>query len=279
MTTDPATPAHSPGPAPSAATDPTAPSTILVTGGTGTLGSLVVPSLREAGKRVRVLSRHGREAGDGVEYVAVDLLTADGEAIEAALTGVDTVLHLAGGPKGDDLATRNLVRAAQAADTRHFVYISVIGADRVPLAWLRSKREAERAVAGSGLPWTTLRAAQFNELTLKMVAGMARLPVFPAPGGLRLQPVDARDVAARVTELTLGSPAGLVPDLAGPRVYALAELADGYAHARGRRRRPLLPVRIPGEAGRAYRAGDNLSLAGADTGRRTWEEFLAERMG
>ncbi|MET7744781.1 SDR family oxidoreductase [Streptomyces sp. NPDC005385] len=281
MTTDPANPTGLPAPAAASDKAPTTPSTILVTGGTGTLGSLVVPLLREAGHQVRVLSRHRREPVDGVTYVAVDLLKteAEGDGIEAALDGVGTVLHLAGGPKGDDLATRNLVRAAQAAAVRHVVYISVIGADRVPLAWLRSKREAERAVAGSGLPWTTLRAAQFNDLTLKMVAGMARLPVFPAPGGLRLQPVDVRDVAARITELTLGSPSGRVPDLAGPRVYALAELADGYALARGRRRRPLLPVRIPGKAGRAYRAGDNLSLTGADTGRRTWEDFLAERLG
>ncbi|MET7827696.1 NAD(P)H-binding protein [Streptomyces sp. NPDC005386] len=283
MTTEPANPTELPTSTPAAALDSDKPSTtrstILVTGGTGTLGSLVVPLLREAGHPVRVLSRHARETDDGVAHVAVDLLKAGDEEIEAAVDGVGTVLHLAGGPKGDDLATRHLLRAAQAADVRHFVYISVIGADRVPLAWLRTKREAERAVAGSGLPWTTLRAAQFNELTLKMVAGMARLPVFPAPGGLRLQPVDARDVAARITELTLGSPSGLVPDLAGPRVYALAELADGYALARGRRRRPLLPVRIPGSAGRAYRAGDNLSLAGADTGRRTWEDFLAEQVG
>lgn len=159
---------------------------------------------------VRVLSRHAREAADGVEYVTVDLLK--GEGLEAASAGVDTVLHLAGGPKGDDIATRNLVRAAKSAGVRHLVYISVIGADRVPLAWLRSKLDAERAIAESGVPWTTLRAAQFHELTLKMTRTMAKLPVVPVPGGLRLQPVDARDVAARLAELTLGSPAGLVPD-------------------------------------------------------------------
>jgi uncharacterized protein YbjT (DUF2867 family) len=72
--------------------------------------------------------------------------------------GTEIVLHLAGGPKGDDEATRTLVRAAARAGVRHFIYISVIGADRVPLAWLRSKLDAERAVADSGIPWTTLRA-------------------------------------------------------------------------------------------------------------------------
>ncbi|MGV9317823.1 SDR family oxidoreductase [Streptomyces sp. NPDC003660] len=246
-------------------------SAVLVTGGTGTLGRHVVPLLREAGREVRVLSRTG---GDGPDQVSVDLRTGTG--LDAALDGIGTVLHLAGGPKGDDIATGNLVRAARAAGVRHLVYISVIGADRVPLAWLRSKLAAEQAITESGLPWTTLRAAQFHELTLKMVQSMAKLPVFPVPGGLRLQPVDSRDVAARLTDLTLGTPAGLVPDLAGPQVYGLGELGRSYLQAHGRRR-PMLPVRIPGNAGRAYRAGDNLTLTGANTGKRTWEEFLGEQ--
>lgn len=194
------------------------------------------------------------------------------------MAGTDTVLHLAGGQKGDDEATRALIRAAQASGVRHLVYISVIGADRVPLAWLRSKLYSERAVADSGIPWTTLRAAQFHDLTLAMVEKMTKLPVLPAPGGLRLQPVDSREVAARLVELTLGKPAGPVPDMAGPRLYDIPALVRPYLELRGRRPRPKLPVRIPGKAGRAYRAGDNLTLAGAEVGKRTWEEFLADRV-
>jgi uncharacterized protein YbjT (DUF2867 family) len=250
-------------------------SPILVTGGTGTLGRLVVPLLRDAGCDVRVLSRHGHQPEDGIEHVTGDLLK--GEGIEPAVDGAESILHLAGGPKGDDEATRNLVRAASRAGVRHLVYISVIGADRVPLGWLRSKLGAERAVADSGLPWTTLRAAQFHELVLTVARQMAKLPVIPVPGRLRLQPVDSREVAARLVELTLGKPAGLVPDLAGPKVYGMAELIRGYLRARGKRRL-MMPVRMPGKAGSAYRAGDNLTLRGATIGRRTWEDFLAERV-
>lgn len=249
---------------------------ILVTGGTGTLGSHAVPLLRAAGRTVRVLSRRERRGADGIEYVTGDLMT--GEGIDAALAGVGTVLHLAGGPKGDDEATRTLVRAARAAGVRHLVYISVIGADRVPLAWLRTKLDAERAIADSGIPWTTLRAAQFHDLTLTMIEKMTKLPVLPVPGGLRLQPVDSAEVAARLVELTLGEPAGLVPDMAGPEVHDIAELARPYRELRGARGRLRVPVRIPGKAGKAYRAGANLTLEGADKGKRTWEEFLAERV-
>ncbi|MFD8998183.1 SDR family oxidoreductase [Streptomyces abikoensis] len=250
-------------------------STILVTGGTGTLGRLVVPLLRDAGREVRVLSRQEREGGGGVAYVTGDLLKDEG--VEAAVEGAGVVLHLAGGAKGDDVATRNLVRAARAAGVGHLVYISVIGADTVPLSYFRAKLEAERAVAESGLPWTTLRAAQFHDLALKVVTAMGKLPVVPAPGGVRWQPVDAREVAARLVELALGEPAGAVPDLAGPEVYELAELSRGYLRAAGKRR-PMLPVRVPGGLGRAYRAGENLNLDGAVRGRRTWEGFLAERV-
>jgi uncharacterized protein YbjT (DUF2867 family) len=87
----------------------------------------------------------------------------------------------------------------------------------------------------------------------------------------------AGDVAARLVELMLGAPAGLVPDLAGPTVYGFDELVRGYLRASGKRRL-MMPVRIPGKAGRSYRAGDNLALDGADLGKRTWEEFLAARL-
>lgn len=248
---------------------------ILVTGGTGTLGRLVTPLLSDAGHPVRVLSRRGGTSTGGVEHVVGDLRT--GEGVEAAVAGAEVVLHLAGGPKGDAAATERLVRASVAAGVRHFVYISAIGADRVPLAWFREKLGAERAVAESGLPWTTLRAAQFHDLVLTVVAKMAKLPVVPVPGGLRFEPVDARDVAERLVGLTLGAPAGLVPDLAGPEVHGLGELVRGYLAARDKRR-PALPVRMPGKASRAYRAGDNLAGPQATRGTRTWEDFLAERV-
>nr|WP_241031469.1 MULTISPECIES: NAD(P)H-binding protein [Rhodococcus] len=121
-------------------------SPILITGGTGTLGRQVVPLLRAAGRDVRVVSRHGRDPGDGVEYMIGDLF--EGKGIEAALDGVETVLHLAGGPKGDEVATRNLVEAASRAGVQHLVYISVIGADRVPLGWFTGLIRGSLALQG-----------------------------------------------------------------------------------------------------------------------------------
>jgi uncharacterized protein YbjT (DUF2867 family) len=257
---------------------------ILVTGGTGTLGRLVVTRLRDAGHEVRVLSRRPREGGEGIEFVTGDLGT--GEGILAAVEGTEVVIHCAGGPRGDEDKTRNLVRAAASAGVRHLVFISVVGADRIPatsgidhamFGYFDSKLGAERAVAGSGVPWTTLRATQFHDLTLTTVRQLAKVPIIPVPTGFRFQPVDAHDVADRLVELALGPPAGLVPDLAGPRVYEMTELVRGYLRAAGKRR-PIVPVPLPGKAARAVRAGAALAPDRA-VGRRSWEDFLAARVG
>ena len=126
---------------------------ILVTGGTGTLGRQVVPRLRDAGCDVRVLSRRAHDAADGIEFVTGDLLT--GQGIQAAVDGAAIIVHCAGSSKGDDEATANLVRAASGSAVRHLVYISVIGADRVPQAsrvdramfgYFGTKLAAERVV-------------------------------------------------------------------------------------------------------------------------------------
>jgi uncharacterized protein YbjT (DUF2867 family) len=259
-------------------------STILVTGGTGTLGRHVVTRLQGAGRDVRVLTRRSGASDDSIRFVTGDLVKD--EAIEPAVQGVEIIVHCAGSSRGDVEATRNLVRAAGTLATLlHVINISVVGAERVPInGWIDRtmfgyfgmKRAAERVVAESGLPWTTLRATQFDDLILVVASKLARLPALPSPSGFRFQPVDTDEVAARMVDLSLGEPAGLVPELGGPRVYDAADLFRSYLRAT-RRRRPILSVRVPGAAARAIRGGANLTSQ--TMGRRTWEEFLADQVG
>lgn len=260
-------------------------STILLTGGTGTLGRLVSPLLQDAGRKVRVLSRRAHGPGSGADLVTGDLVTGDG--LDAALDGVDVVVHCAGDATNNEQTTRHLVRAASAAGVEHLVHISVVGVDRIPIVsrvdramfgYFASKLAAEQVVTTSGVPWTILRATQFHDFVLTMAEQFAKLPVVPSFAGVSFRPVDARDVAERLVELALGEPAGLVPDLGGPRVYEMKALVGDYLRA-VRKRRPIVSVPTPGKAARAYRAGGNLTLDGAMAGRRTWEAFLTERLG
>src|SRR5579859_4249431 len=105
--------------------------TILVTGGTGTLGRHIIPLLQKTGYHIRVLSRSSREFGNGIEYVTGDLATSEG--VEAAVEGAEIIVHCAGSAKGDNVKAQNLIRAASQARVKaqHLVYISVVGADQV----------------------------------------------------------------------------------------------------------------------------------------------------
>jgi uncharacterized protein YbjT (DUF2867 family) len=212
---------------------------ILVTGGTGTLGRILVQRLTaEPDAQVRVLSRRPAPAGQ----LPAGWATAD-------------------------------LRAGRP----HLVYISIVGVDRVPVGYYKSKLEVERLVEGSGLPWTVLRTTQFHQLILRGCEMLARLPVLLVPAATSFQPIDAGEVASRLAELATGPLAGRVPDMGGPEIRGAGDLARSYLEARGRRRR-VLPVRLPGAAFAGYRNGYHLAPDHA-VGRVTFARFLTEQFG
>jgi uncharacterized protein YbjT (DUF2867 family) len=244
---------------------------VLVTGGTGRLGRQVVDRLRAEGLEPRVLSRSGRPG-----TIKGDLLT--GEGIEATVRGADAIIHAAQSPTHQSRrtvveGTERLLEIAARAGVSHFVYISLVGLERVSLSYYREKLDAERLVERSLVPWTILRSTQFHEFIFSMVRPLDRVPfVTLIPKGWLLQPIDASEVADRLVELALGLPAGRVPDIGGPEVRTLASLTRAYLSARGSKR-GVVELPLPGRAARAFREGAQVVPASA-WGDITWEEFL-----
>ena len=251
-------------------------SEVLVTGGTGVLGRQVVERLRAAGAEPRVMSRSGKPG-----TIRGDLLT--GEGLDAAVRGVETVIHCASNPlrksrQVDVDGTKRLLEAAARSGVSHVVFISIVGIDRVPsYFYYRIKLEAERLVEDSPIPHTILRATQFYDLVLAAIRALERLPVMPVPKGFLGQPVDAGEVAARLVELAASGPAGRVRDVGGPEVRTLEDAVRSYLEITGSRRRTLsLP--LPGRTARAFREGA-LTCPEDAYGEIRWEEFLRGRTG
>jgi uncharacterized protein YbjT (DUF2867 family) len=254
---------------------------VLVTGGSGTLGAAVLPRLLANRWSVRATSRRPRPSGD-VEWVVADLAT--GAGVDAAVTGMAAVVHLASAATGgraadrvDVAGTRRLATAAGRAGVRHLLYISIIGVDRVPIGYYRRKLAAEEIVAGGAAPWTILRASQFPQLLDTILRAASRLgPVIGDPAVLA-QPVDPRDLADRIAGRLTDGPVERTEEYAGPRVLRFDEAARSWLAAR-HSRRPLLPVRIPGRTGRELRAGA-LTTQQPETGRLGWADYLADTYG
>ncbi|MCX4802828.1 NAD(P)H-binding protein [Streptomyces sp. NBC_01214] len=248
-------------------------STILVTGGTGTLGVPVVDRLRHAGHEVRALSRHAPDH-------PVDL--TDGSGLDAATAGAEVIVHCASNPRGggkdDEAAARHLIDAARRAGTvTNIVYISIVGVDVVPLGYYRTKLKVERLLEASGLGLTILRTTQFHDLVAQLVDTTAKLPLVPVPmpGGVRVQPIAVGEVADRLVELAVPTPSGRVPDMGGPEIHTLADLARTYLTATGRHRR-VVPVPLAGKAYAGFKRGGNLTPSHA-VGRLTFAQFAAGR--
>ncbi|MFD2418767.1 SDR family oxidoreductase [Amycolatopsis pigmentata] len=248
---------------------------ILVTGATGTLGRVVAERLLAGGHRVNVLSRRSAPSGTPYRWHTGDLHT--GAGVDAAVAGVNAIVHCATTMRrgGDEAATRRLVDAVRRSGSPRLVYISIVGIDRVPFRYYRAKLAAERLIEESGLPWTILRTTQFHDLIVAFSAVQRRLPVTFALRRVRFQPIDVREVADRLATLAVDEPAGRVADMGGPEVREEREFARLYLRAVGRRR-PVVPVRLPGGLGRAYRDGAHLTPEHA-VGTITFEEFLRSR--
>jgi len=241
---------------------------ILVAGGTGTLGRVVVAQLLASGAGVRILSRgRRRHVQSDVEYVFGDLRT--GAGLDAAVSGIDTIVQCAE-------HVHHVVAAAKQAGSPHLVYTSIVGIDRVPIGLYRRKLSDEQHIADSGLPWTVLRATQFHDLIAVLLRMSAKSPVLALPSGVSFQPVDVREVGDRLARLALGEPAGRAPDFGGPQIRALTDLARSYLAMVGKRR-PILPVWLPGRVFRAFRAGGHLVPEHAE-GTVTFEQYLTGQL-
>lgn len=223
---------------------------LLVTGGTGKLGTEVVRRLRARGLPVRVLtrvpSRAGHLAGDGVEVVAGD--ARDGRSLARVMGGVKIVISAMHGFAGVDAAgamtvdrdgNANLIRAARAAGVEHFVLLSVRGASPShPMELFRAKYAAERELQASGIAWTIIRPSAYMETWLMVLrdplARSGKIVVF-GRGENPINFVSVRDVAAiverAVTDPTLH---GRIIDVGGPENLTFNEIARRIERAAGR---------------------------------------------
>ncbi|OBK74848.1 SDR family oxidoreductase [Mycobacterium sp. 1274761.0] len=246
---------------------------VLVTGATGTLGHRVVCEATEAGHKVRALSRKPHVGYTGINWAQGDLLSGDG--IDTALEGIDTVIHCATQPTGgkDVVAATQLISAARRAGTTNILYVSIVGIDRIPLPYYKTKLRVEEALAGSGLGHTIIRVTQFHDLIATMFSAQRFSPALLAFKGARFQPIDTRDVATHLVSLIDNGPAGRADDIGGPSVFAHTELGRMYLKARGSRR-PVLPLPVPGGIGAGLRSGANLVPANP-VGSIGFAEYLA----
>jgi uncharacterized protein YbjT (DUF2867 family) len=200
---------------------------IVVIGGSGLIGTKLVPILRQKGHEVVAAS-----PSSGVN-------TVTGEGLGEALTGAHVVVDVANAPSWEDQAVlsffetsgRNLLAAEAVAGVRHHVALSVVGTERLlESGYFRAKMAQENLIKASSTPYTIVRATQFFEF----VGGIAQLSTegqtVRLPPAL-MQPIAADDVAAALADVAIAKPLNDMVELAGPEPIRLDELVRRFLDA------------------------------------------------
>jgi len=212
---------------------------IVVIGGTGLIGSKLIPHLRKM----------GHDAVAASPNTGVNTITREGLA--EAMSGTQVVVDVANSPSFEDKAVleffetsgRNLLAAEAAAGVTHHVALSVVGADRLPESgYLRAKVAQEALIKASKIPFTILRSTQFFEFVGAIAQSATKgndVHLSPA----FLQPVSSDDVATALAELTAGKPVNGIVEVAGPDKIPLDEIGRRYLSATGDNRRVIADVR------------------------------------
>ncbi len=225
---------------------------ILVTGGTGFVGSHLIKKMRQEGLSVRAVVRSPAKAIElrdlGVEVVPGDV--SDKASLERAVQGIERVVHLVGiiqeapgatfqGVHVD--GTRNLAEAARKAGVRHFLFQSALGTRaNAKSQYHRTKWEAEELVRGSGVPSTVLRPSLIygpgDQFTIRL-SDMIRLsPILPiiGSGSSKVQPLFINDaVACIVKAVTSDAYLNELYELGGPEQLTYEEVTRAIAAALG----------------------------------------------
>jgi uncharacterized protein YbjT (DUF2867 family) len=192
---------------------------VVVVGGTGLIGSRVVACLSE----------EDQDAVAASPDTGVNTLT--GEGLAEVLEGAEAVIDVSNSPSFEDKAvmeffttsTTNLLAAATAAGVRHYVALSVVGAERLAESgYMRAKIAQEKLIDESSIPYTLVHATQFFEFAQRIADDATEDDTVRLPDAL-IQPIAADDVAAAVCEISQRPPADGVVEIGGPEQFRFDE--------------------------------------------------------
>jgi uncharacterized protein YbjT (DUF2867 family) len=226
---------------------------ILVTGATGTIGSVLVEKLAAAKVPARALVRNSEKAARieqlGLETSLGDLEQPD--TLRAALDGIEKVFLLSAPEQRQAELQSNLIQAAKSAEVRHIVKLSAIGVgsglESISLG--RLHRQTEEEIERSGIAYTHLRPNGFMQNSFMFANTIRTQNAFYAPlGDARVSYVDARDVSAvAFRTLTEEGHENRAYEITGPEALSYYDMAREFSSALGRE---VKYVEVPMEAAR-----------------------------
>jgi len=253
---------------------------ILITGASGTLGKALCKVMASHNIPFTAVSRREIDVTPPAKWVKADFNL--GEGVNGLPRDIDTVIHLASNAadkysKSDPELTNDILKYSREINVSHFIYMSIVGIDRIPYPYYEQKLHSENLVISGNLPYTILRATQFHKLIDFFLSNSIKFPIALLPKKFKFQPIDPKSVAQKLYEISQHEALNDTVNIGGPEILTFGEMYKDWLLAK-KRKAWVINLPMPGKRAHAFINGYN-TCSEKDTSGITWKEYLAEKYG
>ena len=219
---------------------------ILVSGGTGFVGSYLCKELAGRGHSVTAIARNPPDEPQpsSITVVQADITNyddlpevIDGQDVVINLVSLSPLYHPKGGSRAHEAVTvsgtRNLVRAMEETGVERFIQMSALGADPDgPTAYIRAKGRADGIIRSSDLDWTIIQPSVIFGKGDEFIGFIKRvttpgITVLPGADSAKFQPIWVHDLVPLIADIVTEDKHDYATlELGGPRVYTLREVTQ-----------------------------------------------------
>lgn len=251
---------------------------ILITGASSSLGHHLIKILGEKFPLILCARQPKNKTSENIEWIKFDM--ENPPPIE--MGGVKKIIHLASSVdkksfKIDVEGTRNILEQARRNDVEHFIFISIVGVDTLPIKYFRIKKQVEQIIIQSGIPFTILRSTQFFPFFEKEINKYFRFPIAFLPSDILYQPIDISIVAKKLAKISLAEPVNDILEIGGAEILDLGEAARIWRNTKSLSK-PIveLPLSLLGKFGKKLKNGA-LTTNESSQESLTWNEWIKKR--
>lgn len=246
---------------------------IFLTGGTGLLGKAF---LKEISKEVFEIILGKRTIDSSENKYKQQYFNLEDNDLELNLKDIDIVVHLASNTRdlssnADILGTKKLLHFIKKYKVKHLIYISIIGVDKVPIKYFRTKHKMEKLIQEKCQQYTILRSTQFFEFFEEEVKKQLSNKIKIIPN-LKYQPIETKIVAKKIVEICKGKNTNSVIEMGGSEIILFKDAIEKYQKLKGNNSIIIsIPNFLLGKMGKSLTTEHGIKYS------KTWDYYLKEK--
>lgn len=246
---------------------------IFLTGSTGLLGKMF---LEEASNEEFEIVLGKRTLYNSVQLLEQQYYDLEDSALDLNLDGIDIVVHLASNTKdlsanSDIIGIQKLLKFINQYKVKHLVFISIVGVDKMPVKYFKTKHKVEKLIQENCKAYTILRSTQFLEFFEEEVKKQLKRGFSIVPN-IKYQPIETLLVAKKLIQICKRDSTNSISEIGGSEPVFFYDAIRAYQKWKGIR---SIIISIPNIL--LGKLGKSLTTESRMINSKTWDQYLDQK--